>query len=71
VEGVVWGLDDVLMPPFPLAGQIAVATHFDAEDEGTRQRSACVPLSFRQRRRPADAAFSILVLCVAFAGEVR
>jgi hypothetical protein len=24
-----------------------------------------VPLSFRQRRRPADAAFSILVLCVA------
>ena len=65
VDGVVCDLDDVLMPPFPLTGQIAVATHFDAEDEGTRQRSARVPLSFRQRRRPADAAFSILVLCVA------
>jgi len=48
------------MPPAPRAGQMAVATHFEAEEEGTRHRRACVRLSFRQRRRPAEAARSIL-----------
>lgn len=56
-----FGLEEVLTPLLR-AGQVAVATHFDAEEEGTRHRRACVPLSLRQRRRPATAILSILIL---------
>lgn len=56
------GLEEVLIPPLLGAGQMAVAMHFDAGEEGTRYRRACVPLSFRQRRRPAAADLSILIL---------
>jgi hypothetical protein len=55
------GLEEVLIPPLLRAGQMAVAMHFDAGEE-TRHRRTCVPLSFRQRRRPAAADLSILVL---------
>ena len=51
--------EEVLIPPLARAGQMAVATHFEAEDEGTRHRSACVLLSLRHRRMPAEAARSI------------
>ena len=59
--GVEMGLEEVLIPPLLRAGQMAVAMHFDAGEE-TRHRRACVPLSFRQRRRPAAANLSILIL---------
>jgi hypothetical protein len=60
------GFEEVLIPPLRRAGQMAVAMHFDAEEEGTRHRRACVPPSFRQRRRPAAANLSILILILLY-----
>jgi hypothetical protein len=56
------GFEEVLIPLLLRAGQMAVAMHFDAGEEGTRHRRVCVPLSLRQRRRPAAANLSILIL---------